>query len=102
RRDTYNLDRLVVSDYLFEDWTLRKLLWESRSVQELKAKAASMNVQYLLTRHDFLFDYDRSTLVDDTKSRAENEAKLKIAKEFILDKANTIHADDKFSLVKLF
>lgn len=102
RRDTYHLDRPVVSDYLFEDWTLRNLLWESRSVQELKAKAAAMNVQYMLTRHDFLFDYDRSTLVDDKRPRAENEAKLKIAREFILDKANTVHADEKFSLVKLF
>lgn len=102
RRDTYHLDRPVVSDYLFEDWTLRKMVWESRSVQELKAKAAAMNVQYVLARHDFLFDYDRSTLVDDKKPRAENEAKLRIAKEFILDKANTVHADEKFSLVKLF
>ncbi|MCC6327001.1 MAG: phospholipid carrier-dependent glycosyltransferase [Acidobacteria bacterium] len=102
RRDTYNLDRPVVSDYLFEDWTLRQMLWESRSVQELKAKAAAMNLQYMLTRYDFLFDYDRSTLVDDTKPRAENEAKLKIAKELILDRANTVHSDGKFSLVKLF
>jgi hypothetical protein len=102
RRDTYNLDRPYFSDYLFEDWTLRKLLWESRNVQELKAKTAVMGVQYVLTRHDFLFDYDRSTLVDDKRPRAENEAKLKIAKEFILDKANTIRADEKFSLVKVF
>lgn len=102
RRDTYHLDRPVFSDYLFEDWTLRRMVWESRSVQELKAKAAAMNVQYVLARHDFLFDYDRSTLVDDQRPRAENEAKLRIAKEFILDKANTVHADEKFSLVKLF
>ena len=102
RRDTYDLDRPVFSDYLFEDWTLRRLLWESRSMQELKAKAAAMGVTYVLTRHDFLFDYDRSTLVDDTRSRAENEAKLKIAKDFLLDRANTVHADAKFSLVKLF
>ena len=102
RRDTYNIDRPVFSDYLFEDWTLRKLVWESRSAQELKAKAAAMNVQYVLTRHDFLFDYDRSTLVDDKKPRAENEAKLKIAKDFILDPANTVRADNKFSLIKVF
>ena len=31
RRDTYNLERPVVSDYLFEDWTLRQMVWESRS-----------------------------------------------------------------------
>ncbi|MGB7207550.1 MAG: phospholipid carrier-dependent glycosyltransferase [Pyrinomonadaceae bacterium] len=102
RRDTYNLDRPYFSDYLFEDWTLRKLLWESQSVQELRTKASAMGIQYVLTRHDFLFDYDRSTLVDDKKSRTENEAKLRIAKEFILDKANTVRADEKFSLVKVF
>ena len=102
RRDTYNLDRPYFSDYLFEDWTLRKLIWESQSVQELRTKASAMGIQYVLTRHDFLFDYDRSTLVDDKKSRTENEAKLRIAKEFILDKANTVRADEKFSLVKVF
>lgn len=102
RRDTYNLDRPVFGDYLFEDWTLRKMVWDARNVQELKEKTAAMGVQYVLTRHDFLFDYDRSTLVDDKKPRTENEAKLKMAKEFILDTANTVKADKKFSLVKVF
>jgi hypothetical protein len=102
RRDTYHIERAVFSDYLFEDWTLRKLLWETRSVEELRARAAAMKIQYVLTRHDFLFDYDRSTLVDDKKPRAENEAKLRIAREFILDPANTIKADGKFSLIKVF
>ena len=102
RRDTYDLDRPYFSDYLFEDWTLRKMIWEARNVQELRAKAAAMNVQYVLTRHDFLFDYDRTTIVDDKKLRAENEAKLKIAKEFILDPARTIKSDAKFSLIKVF
>lgn len=102
RRDTYNLDRPVFSDYLFEDWTLRKMVWESRNVQELKAKTVAMGAQYVLTRHDFLFDYDKSTLVDDRKSRAENEAKLKIVKDFVLEPANTIRADSKFSLIRVF
>lgn len=102
RRDTYNIDRPVFSDYLFEDWTLRKMVRDAKSVSEVRAKAKEMGVTYVLTRHDFLFDYDRSTLVDDKKPRAENEAKLKIAKEFVLDKANTVAADEKFSLVKLF
>ncbi len=102
RRDTYDLNRPYFSDYLFEDWTLRKLVWESSNSQELKAKAAAMGVQYVLTRHDFLFDYAQSSLVDDTRPRQENEAKLKIAREFILDTANTIRADKKFSLVKVF
>jgi len=102
RRDTYNIDRTIVSDYLFEDWTLRKMLWESRNTQELKAKASSLGVQYVLTRHDFIFDYDRSSLVDDKKPRAENEAKLKIAKDLILGPADLVWADNKFSLIKVF
>ncbi len=102
RRDTYNIDRPSFSDYLFEDWTLRRMLWESRTVSELRSKAAAMGVQYVLTRHDFMFDYDRTSLVDDKKPRAENEAKLKIAKEFILDPANTVRSDNKFSLIKVF
>lgn len=102
RRDTYNIERPVFSDYMFEDWTLRKMVWESRSSQELKAKTAALGIKYMLTRHDFLFDFDRSTLVDDKRPRAENEAKLRIARELILDKANTVRSDEKFSLVKVF
>ena len=101
RRDTYNIDRPVFSDYLFEDWTLRKMVWESRDVQDLRAKTAAMGIKYVLARHDFLFDYDRSALVDDKKPRAENEARLKLARDFILDPANTVKADNKFSLIKV-
>lgn len=102
RRDTYHLDRPYFSDYLFEDWTLRKMIWESRSSAELKAKAAAMGIQYVLARHDFMFDYDRSTIPDDTKPRAVNEEKLRLAKEFILDRDRTVRADGKFSLIKVF
>jgi len=102
RRDTYNLERRYVSDYLFEDWTLRQMLKNQTSVKGLREKVEAIGVRYVLVRHDFLFDYDRSTLVDDSKPRAENEAKLKIAREFILDNNNTVLADEKFSLVRLF
>lgn len=102
RRDTYNLDRPYFSDYLFEDWTLRKMVWESRSAEELKTKARAQGFNYVLVRHDFLFDFAQSTLVDDKKSKQENEGKLKIAKEFLLNEANTVRADKKFSLIKVF
>jgi hypothetical protein len=101
RRDTYNLDRPVFSDYLFEDWTLRKMLWASRDLQEMRTKTAAMGIKYILARHDFMFDYDRSAVVDDKKPRTENEAKLKLARDFILDPANTVKADNKFSLIKV-
>lgn len=102
RRDSYHLDRPYFSDYLFEDWTLRRLVWEARSASELKAKAAATGVQYVLARHDFLFDYKTSPLVDDAKPQAENETKLKIAKELLLDPARTIKTNQRFSLVKVF
>jgi hypothetical protein len=102
RRDTYDLDRQAVSDYLFEDWTLRQMVWDERSTPELKARIAAMGIEYVLTRHDFMFDYDRSSLVDDKRPRAENEAKLRMAREVLLDPARTVKADNKFSLIKVF
>jgi hypothetical protein len=112
RRDTYNLDRPYFSDYLFEDWTLRKMVWEARSTAELKAKAREQGFNYVLVRHDFLLDYKQSSILKDDKrdataaekekTRKENEDKLKIAREFLLDKAATIKADEKFSLIKVF
>jgi hypothetical protein len=36
RRDSYYLDRPYFSDYLFEDWTLKKMVWEARSTDELR------------------------------------------------------------------
>jgi len=102
RRDTYDLERPAVSDYLFEDWTLRQMVWESRNTAELRAKIAAMNVQYILSRNDVLLDYDRSALVDDKKPHAENEAKLKMAREVLLDPAKTVKTDNKFSLIKVF
>lgn len=102
RRDTYNLERPYFSDYIFEDWTLRKMIWESRNTEELRAKTVAMKIQYILTRHDFLLDYAQSAVVDDTMPRPENEAKLKMAREFILDPARTLKADNRFSLIKVF
>lgn len=103
RRDTYNLDRPYFSDYLFEDWTLRKLLWESKSIDDLRANVGAMGIDRILVRHDFLFDYDKSPLVDDKKARSENEAKLQLAREFLLHGHNCLDekADRRFSLVKV-
>ena len=101
RRDTYNIDRPIFSDYLFEDWTFRKLLWESKDTEDLRKKTEAMNVKYVLARHDFLFDYEKTTLVDDKKSRSENEAKLKLAREFLLPKDCVNTFDSKFTLVSV-
>jgi hypothetical protein len=102
RRDTYDLERPYFSDYIFEDWTLRELIWASRNVEELRAKTAAMGIQYILARHDVLLDYSRSVLVDDKKPRPENEARLKMARDLLMDPARTVRSDNRFSLVKVF
>jgi hypothetical protein len=102
RRDTYNIERPYFSDYIFEDWTLRQIVWESGNVEELRAKTAAMGIQYILARHDVLLDYGKSVLVDDKKPRAENEARLKMARDLIEDPARTVRSDKRFSLVKVF
>lgn len=101
RRDTYHIDRPVLADYIFEDWTLRQLVWESRDIAELRSKVKQLGIDHILSRHDFLFDYDRSTLVDDKRPRTENEAKLRMARELLLDQSRTIKADARFSLVRM-
>ena len=78
------------------------MLWESRSVQELEAKTAAMGVQYVLARHDFLFDYDRSTLVDDKKPTSGERGEIEDRERFILDRQTRSRPTDKFSLVKVF
>lgn len=99
RRDTYNIDRPVFSDYLFEDWTFRKLLWESKDKSELLSKISAMGVRFVLTRHDFLLDPGRTAIFDEKMSVSENEAKLRLARQFLLDKDCVNKVDAKFSLI---
>lgn len=101
RRDSYNLERPFIADYMFEDWTLRKMIRESNNVDELRARAKQLNVNYVLIRHDFLFDYAGSTIVDDKKSKEENLDKLNMVRALILDNKDVVKSDKKFSLVKL-
>lgn len=101
RRDSYHIEKPIFSDYLFEDWTLKKMVEDSRDINELRRKAKQMGITHVLTRHDFLLDYKQSVIVDDKRAETENRAKLKMTEDFVLDKSNAIQADKKFSLVKL-
>lgn len=101
RRDTYHIARPYFSDYMFEDWTLKKLSEESKNLDELRAKVKQMGITHILVRHDFLLDYKQSVLVDDKRAEKENQAKLDMVKTLILDGKNVIKADKKFSLVRV-
>ena len=61
-----------------------------------------MGVQFVMARVDFMFDYEHSSLVDDKRPRAENEAKLRMAREVLLDPSRTVKSDSRFSLIKVF
>lgn len=102
RRDSYHLDRPYFSDYLFEDWTFRRLVWNSSNAAELKKKAkAETGAEYVLVRHDILLN-ENTPIYDPDRTTAENDAKLRLAKEFILEGEQVIRSDKKFSLVKVF
>ena len=102
RRDTYNLDRPYFSDYLFESWTFRNLVWEAQDLADLKTKIRTMGVNYVLIRKATVISELQPMHVSDEDWAKAKQRKEAIAKEFILDTANTIRADEKFSLVKVF
>jgi len=101
RRDTYHVERPVFSDYLFEDWTFRKLVWQSKNREELRSRIVEMGIRNVLVRHDFLLDPAKTTIFEDKKSPTENDAKLRIAREFVLDKDCAFKMDSKFSLISV-
>lgn len=101
RNDTYHLDRPYFSDYIFEDYTLTKLVKEARELSELRARVRAMGITHLLIRHDVLLDYDRSPLVDEQRDRAENQARLALLRAFLLEGTRVLRSDGKFMLVEL-
>jgi hypothetical protein len=101
RRDTYHLDRPYFSDFVFEDYTLTRYVRDARSADEMRARARAAGITHLLVRHDVLFDYARSPIVDDRQPREHNLAKLRLLLDFFQDGARLIRGDRKFWLIEL-
>ncbi len=101
RRDTYHLERPYVGDYLFEDYTLRKWVEAALAGRDVQRRALAAGITHVLIRHDILFDYARSPLVDDRRPRAENLARLERLRSFLADGTRVLRADRKFALVEL-
>jgi hypothetical protein len=101
RRDTYHLDRAYRADYFFEDYTVRKEIEAGRDADALRAMARAEGITHVLIRHDFLFDYARSPLVDDRLPQAENVARLTRLRDFLLQGTRILRGDRKFLLVAL-
>jgi hypothetical protein len=101
RRDTYNLERPYFSDYMFEDYTIRKYVDEAASVEELRARVRADGITHLLLRHDLLLDPERSPIIDERRTPEQNLAKMRLLNSFLLDGTKVIRRDNRFMLIEL-
>jgi len=101
RRDTYHLDRPHFSDFVFEDYSLTRYVRAAKSAEEIRTRMRAAGITHLLVRHDQLFDYARSPIVDDQQSREHNQAKLQLMAAFFQEGARLIRGDGKFWLIEL-
>lgn len=101
RRDTYYLDRPYFADFIFEDYTLKQWVRAARDPEELRTRARQAGITDVLVRHDILFDYERSSIVDDRLSREENLARLRHMKAFFTEGTRLIRGDQRFWLIEL-
>ncbi len=101
RRDTYHLDRPYFSDFIFEDYTLTRYVRAAGGPAEILAQVQADGITHLLVRHDILFDYRRSPIVDEHRPRNENVAKLELMAAFFTRGTRLIKGDQKFWLIEL-
>ena len=101
RRDTYHLERPYFSDFIFEDYTLTRYVREASSLEQIRARVRADGLTHLLVRHDILLDYGRSPIVDDRRTRQENEARLELLAAFFSQGTRLIKGDRKFRLIEL-
>lgn len=93
RRDTYHLERPYFSDYFVESYTLRGLVEQAASLEDLRGRVRAMGVSHVLARHDDLLHPQRSVVVEDDK-RAMLQA-------FLFDRTRVIRADTRFVLTRV-
>lgn len=101
RGDTVHLKRAFVADYVFEDYTLTRMVRTARDARELAAGVRALGVTHVMIRHDVLLDYARSPIVDERRTEAENRSKLDLLKSFLTEEAKVMKSDAKYALVEL-
>ena len=68
---------------------------------EIRDRVRADGITHLLVRHDVLLDYRRSPIVDEGRTRAENEARLTLLADFFSRGTRIIKGDQKFWLIEL-
>jgi hypothetical protein len=101
RNDSVHLERDYFADYVFEDYTITKLVQGAASLEDLRARIKVMGITHIMLRHDLLLDYQRTPIVDERKSEPENQAKLQMLKSLLTAGTRIIKHDAKFMLVQL-
>ena len=101
RRDTYHLERPYFSDFIFEDYTLTRYVRAAAGYEEIRTRVRADGITHLLVRHDLLFDYRRSPIVDERRTREENEARLTRLADFFSRGTRLVKGDQKFWLIEL-
>ncbi|MBA3768279.1 MAG: hypothetical protein H0W99_15140 [Acidobacteria bacterium] len=101
RRDTYYIERPYFSDYMFEDYTIKRYVEGAQTAADVRAQARATGITHLLVRQDVLLDYDQSPIVDDRRSREQNVEKMNMLKAFLMDGTRIIRRDGKFMLIEL-
>ena len=101
RRDTYHLERPYFSDFIFEDYTLTRYVRAAAGYEEIRERVRADGITHLLVRHDLLFDYRRSPIVDERRTREENEARLTLLADFLSRGTRLVKGDQKFWLIEL-
>lgn len=101
RRDTYYIERPYFSDYMFEDYTIKRYVDEARTAADVRARARAAGITHLMVRYDVLLDYDRTPIVDERRSREENLEKMRILKGFLTEGTKILRSDEKFLLIEL-
>lgn len=74
---------------------------ETRDTTELKARVRALGVTHLLIRHDVLLDYGRSVLVDESRPRDENLARLEQLRALLTQETRLLMGGPKFWLIEL-
>jgi hypothetical protein len=100
-RDTYHLERPYFADFLFGAYTLTQWVREAGDAAELRARTQAMGITHILVRHDLLFDYARSTIVDDAQPRTVNLARLEMLRAFFSEGTRLLQGGAKFWLIEV-
>ena len=100
RRDA-TISRGLISDFIFEDYTLTRYVRAAAGFEEIRDRVRADGITHLLVRHDVLLDYRRSPVVDDRRPREENVAKLTLLADFFTQGTRLMKGDQKFWLIEL-